>query len=240
MRTGTIQIRRSAERGAFLHGWLDTKHTFSFADYYDPQHMHFRALRVINEDVIAPGQGFGTHPHRDMEIITYILSGALEHRDSMGNREVLHAGEFQRITAGRGITHSEFNASATEPVHLMQIWLMPRERGLTPSYEQRGFADGEVLGKLRAVVTPDGRDGSLSMEQDASVWLIRLAEGQSVSHSLGSDRHAWAQVLRGTVLLNGESLSAGDGAGVSDSDMIELQHADQADKIAEVIVFDLN
>ncbi|MFO1066516.1 MAG: pirin family protein [Pirellulales bacterium] len=240
MRTGTIQIRRSAERGAFVHGWLDTKHTFSFADYYDPQHMHFRALRVINEDVIAPGQGFGTHPHRDMEIITYILSGALEHRDSMGNREVLHAGEFQRITAGQGITHSEFNASATEPVHLVQIWLMPRQRGLTPGYEQRGFEAGEVLGKFRAVVTPDGRDGSLRMEQDASVWLTRLTGGQSVSHSLESDRHAWVQVLQGSVMMNGELLSEGDGAAVSNSDTVELHHADETDKIAEVIVFDLN
>ncbi len=170
-----FRVRRAQERGHFNHGWLDTYHTFSFGDYHDPQHTHFRALRVMNEDRVKPGQGFGMHPHRDMEIVTYVLTGALEHKDSMGNGEVLRPGEFQRMSAGTGILHSEFNPSKTEPVHLYQIWLLPRRKGSTPSYEQRAFPEAEKQGRLRVVASPDGRDGSLTIGQDSSVFLSSLA-----------------------------------------------------------------
>src|SRR5688572_12925183 len=172
-----ITVRKSDERGHADHGWLNTYHTFSFASYRDPQHVHFRALRVMNEDYVAPGQGFGTHPHRDMEIVTYVLEGALEHRDSMGNGEVLRPGEFQRMSAGTGITHSEFNPSATEPVHLYQIWLFPASKGLTPSYEQRAFADSEMTGRLKLVASATGENGSLTIHQDAKIFLSKVPSG---------------------------------------------------------------
>src|SRR5436190_15809541 len=211
-----MQVRKAGERGHFDHGWLDTYHSFSFAGYHDPRHMGFRALRVMNEDRVAPGQGFGTHPHRDMEIVTYVLSGALEHKDSMGNGEVLRAGEFQRMSAGTGITHSEFNPSATEPVHLYQIWLFPEKKGIEPSYEQKRFPDDERHNRLRLVASRDAAEGSLLIHQDTRVFLSRVDTGNEVRHELAEGRYAWLQVLRGSVSLNGNDLHAGDGAAVSD------------------------
>jgi redox-sensitive bicupin YhaK (pirin superfamily) len=231
-----FQVRRGAERGHFNHGWLDTYHTFSFGDYHDPRHTHFQALRVMNEDRVKPGQGFGTHPHRDMEIVTYVLSGALEHKDSMGNGEVLRPGEFQRMSAGSGILHSEFNPSKTEPVHLYQIWLFPRQKGVTPSYEQRAFPEAEKRGRLRVVASPDGREGSLTIGQDASVFLSLLDANQRVTHELTPGRHAWLQVLRGAVDLNGNVLVAGDGVAVSDENALSVR----ATEASEVMLFDLN
>jgi quercetin 2,3-dioxygenase len=230
-----IRVRKSSERGHFDHGWLDTYHTFSFSRYYDPRHMGFRALRVINEDRVAPGQGFGTHPHRDMEIVTIVLDGALAHRDSLGSGDVLRPGELQRMTAGTGIAHSEFNASATEPVHLYQIWLLPEREGLEPSYQQRAFPEPERRNRLRLVASPDGRDGALTIRQDARLFLASLDGGEGVSHPLAPGRHAWLQVLRGDVALNGRPLSAGDGAAISD----ETPLAIRADGPAEVLLFDL-
>jgi redox-sensitive bicupin YhaK (pirin superfamily) len=229
-----IQIRRSAERGHFNHGWLDTYHTFSFAGYRDPRHRGFRALRVMNEDRVQPGQGFATHGHADMEIVTCVLAGALEHRDSMGNGAVLRPGEFQHMSAGTGIEHSEFNPSATEPVHLYQIWLFPRRAGLTPSYEQRAFPESGRQGRLQLVASPEGRDGSLTIQQDASIFLGVL-DGDPVLHDLERGRHAWVQVMRGAVDVNGQALSAGDGAAVSDESRLALTGSGTA----EVMLFDL-
>lgn len=230
-----IRVRKAAERGHFNHGWLDTSHTFSFARYYDPRQMGFRALRVINEDRVAAGRGFGTHPHEDMEIVTYVLAGALEHRDSLGTGSTIRPGELQRMTAGTGILHSEFNPSPADPVHLYQIWLLPEREGLEPSYEQRTFPAEERSNRLRLVASPDGRDGSLTIRQDARLYLANLDEGREVAHKLSPGRHAWLQVLRGGVDLNGRSLSAGDGAAVSDETSLALR----ADGPAEVLLFDL-
>jgi redox-sensitive bicupin YhaK (pirin superfamily) len=230
-----IRLRKAAERGHFNHGWLDTYHTFSFSDYHDPAQMGFRSLRVINDDRVQPGQGFGMHGHRDMEIITYVLEGALEHRDSMGNGSVLRPGELQHMTAGTGVRHSEFNPSHDLWVHLYQIWLLPRRTGLKPSYEQKAFPEEERRGRLRVVASPSGEDGSLPIQQDARIYLSTLSAGQAVSHDLQPTRHAWLQVLRGQATLNGTTLSAGDGAAVS-----EEQHLDitgQGD--AEAMLFDL-
>ncbi|WP_437227937.1 pirin family protein [Planctomicrobium sp. SH661] len=231
-----IRIRPASERGHANHGWLNAAHTFSFSSYYDPQHMGFRSLRVMNEDRVAPGQGFGTHPHRDMEIVTYVLEGALEHKDSMGNGEVLRPGEFQRMSAGTGITHSEFNPSATEPVHLYQIWLLPERKGIEPSYEQKQFPDTTLRNQLRVVASRDAREGALQIHQDASIYLSRLDSGASVSHTLPPGRHAWLQVLRGSVTLNGQLLQTSDGAAVSDESRLEIV----ADDAAEIMLFDLN
>ncbi len=230
-----IQVRRSDERGHFNHGWLDTFHTFSFSDYHDPEHTHFQSLQVMKEDRVAPGRGFGTHPHRDMEIVTYVLSGALEHRDSMGNGEVLRPGEFQRMSAGSGIKHSEFNPSSDEPVHLYQIWLFPERKGIEPSYEQKRFPDDERHNRLRLVASCDAADGSLQIHQDARIFLSRLDADQVVLHTLDAGRHAWLQVLRGDVILNGQELHAGDGAGVSDETALSIAANDDA----EVMLFDL-
>jgi redox-sensitive bicupin YhaK (pirin superfamily) len=230
-----IQVRRASERGHFDHGWLDTYHTFSFSRYYDPRHMGFRALRVINDDRIAPGRGFGTHGHEDMEIVTYVLDGALAHRDSLGTGSSIRPGELQRMTAGTGITHSEFNPSPTEPVHLYQIWLLPEREGLEPSYEQRAFPEEERRNRLRLVASPDGQGGSLSIRQDARLFLASLEEGQEVAHQLTPGRHAWLQVLRGGVSLNGSALSAGDGAAVSAESDLTIR----ADGSSEVLLFDL-
>jgi quercetin 2,3-dioxygenase len=230
-----IRVRKASERGHFDHGWLDTYHTFSFARYHDPRQMGFRALRVINEDRVGPGRGFGTHPHEDMEIVTYVLSGALAHRDSLGTGSTILPGELQRMTAGTGITHSEFNPSATEPVHLYQIWLLPDQEGLDPSYEQRAFPEDERRNRLRLVASPDGRDGSLTIRQDARLYLSTLDEGHEVSHALATARHAWMQVLRGGVDLNGLALSAGDGAAVSDESGLAIR----ADGPSELMLFDL-
>ena len=230
-----ITLRRAAERGGGDYGWLDTRHTFSFNDYHDARQMGFRALRVINEDWIAPGKGFGTHGHRDMEIVTYVLEGALAHKDSLGNGSVLRPGEFQRMTAGTGIEHSEFNPSETEPVHLYQIWLFPEKRGLVPSYDQREFPDDERNGKLRVVASPDGRDGSLTIHQNALVSLGTIAAGERISYELGPSRHAWVQVLRGSIELNGVALGVSDGAAVGEESSLALN----AKQASEVMLFDL-
>ncbi len=230
-----IRVRKASERGHFDHGWLDTYHTFSFARYYDPRHMGFRSLRVINEDRVAPGTGFGAHPHEDMEIVTYVLDGALAHRDSLGTGSTIRPGELQRMTAGTGIRHSEFNPSEAEPVHLYQIWLLPEREWLEPSYEQRAFPEEERHNRLRLVASPAGWDGSLTIRQDARLYLASLGGGREVSHELTPGRHAWLQVLRGGVGLNERSLSAGDGAAVSD----EASLAIKADGSSEVLLFDL-
>jgi quercetin 2,3-dioxygenase len=230
-----IRIRKSDERGHFDHGWLHTYHTFSFSRYYDPLHMSFRSLRVMNEDWIAPGQGFGTHGHEDMEIVTYVLEGGLAHRDSLGSGDVLRPGELQRMTAGTGISHSEFNASQTEPVHLYQIWLLPEREGLEPSYEQKAFSQDDRRDRLRLVASPDGRDGSLTIRQDARLFLGSLEQNRELVYALPADRHAWLQILRGSVEFNGFALSAGDGAAVSDETALTVRAQSQA----EVLLFDL-
>jgi redox-sensitive bicupin YhaK (pirin superfamily) len=230
-----LTIRKAHERGHANHGWLDTWHTFSFSTYQDPRHVHFRALRVMNEDTVAPGEGFGTHPHNDMEIVTYVLSGALEHKDSMGNGEVLRPGEFQRMTAGTGITHSEFNPSSTEPVHLYQIWLFPEKKGLTPSYEQKAFPATGRTNQFRLVASRDTAEGSLKIHTDAKIYLAELNKGGSVQHELASGRNAWLQVLRGGVTVNDKALSAGDGIAVSDEPSLSVEANDNA----EVMLFDL-
>lgn len=231
-----ITIRKAEDRGHADHGWLDTYHTFSFASYRDPEHMGFRSLRVMNEDVVQPGQGFGTHPHRDMEIVTYVLKGALEHKDSMGNGEVLRPGEFQRMSAGTGITHSEFNPSDSDPVHLYQIWLFPERKGIEPSYEQKRFPDDERHNQLRLVASRDAADGSLLIHQDARIFLATLDVGTQISHELTADRHAWLQVLRGAVSLNGHDLQTSDGAAISDETLLNIT----AIQPAEILLFDLN
>lgn len=230
-----IRIRKASERGHFDHGWLDTHHSFSFSRYYDPRHMGFRALRVINEDVVDPGRGFGTHPHEDMEIVTYVLEGALAHKDSLGTGSTIRPGELQRMTAGTGITHSEFNPSPDEPVHLYQIWLTPERDGLEPSYDQKAFPESERHNRLRIVASPDGADGSLSIRQDARLYLGLLDAGHAVEHAIDPGRHAWLQVLRGDVELNGNPLSAGDGAAVSEESALAIR----ASSPAEVLLFDL-
>lgn len=230
-----IQIRKAQDRGHANHGWLNAYHTFSFASYRDPRHMGFRSLRVMNEDRVAPGQGFGTHPHDNMEIVTYVLEGALEHKDSMGNGEVLRPGEFQRMTAGTGITHSEFNPSKDEPVHLYQIWLFPDQDGLKPSYEQKRFPESEQQNRLRLVASPTADDGSLLIHQDARIYLSRITKGEHVEHKLANDRHAWLQVLRGSVSLNGHSLQTSDGAAVSNEVALTIE----ATSDAEIMLFDL-
>ena len=230
-----IQIRKSGERGHFHHGWLDTFHTFSFSEYHDPRHMGFRTLRVMNEDRVAPGEGFGMHGHRDMEILTCVLSGALEHKDSLGNGEILRPGEFQRMSAGSGIRHSEFNPSSTEPVHLYQIWILPERRGLTPSYEQKRFDDIPTSGAWRVVASDDARDGSLKISQDARVYRATLPAGGSSTYEIPPQRHAWLQVMSGRVTLGGQTLTAGDGAALSDEQKVELTAAETAD----LLLFDL-
>jgi redox-sensitive bicupin YhaK (pirin superfamily) len=230
-----IRIRKSDERGRFDHGWLDTHHTFSFADYHDPAHMGFRALRVLNEDVVQPGEGFGAHPHRDMEIVTYVLSGSLEHKDDTGGGGVLWPGDVQHMTAGTGVVHSEANRSPTEPVHLYQIWLLPERRGLRPGYEQKAFPADSARNAWRIAASPDGRDGSLRVHQDATMALGALDAGGELRYNLRPGRHAWLQVVRGDVEFAGRTLTAGDGAAVSD----EAAVAVRAMGPAEVMVFDL-
>jgi len=230
-----IRIRPANERGHADHGWLSTYHTFSFDTYRDENHMGFQALRVINEDVVQPGRGFGTHPHRDMEIITYILEGALEHKDSMGNGSVIRAGDVQRMTAGTGVTHSEFNPSDEESVHLLQIWIFPNRRGLAPGYEQKTFHRADKTGVLRLVASPDGRDGSLTINQDALLYASVLEQGKRITVAVEPGRHLWVQVARGGIRLNEHELRAGDGAAVSDERQIELL----ATETCEVLVFDL-
>jgi redox-sensitive bicupin YhaK (pirin superfamily) len=230
-----ITIRKSEDRGHFDFGWLDTYHTFSFDQYYDPAHERFRGLRVINEDRVGPAHGFPSHSHRDMEIITYILSGALEHRDSMGNGSVIRPGDVQRMTAGTGVSHSEFNPSDSEPVHLLQIWILPQSVGLPPTYEEKHFTDEERRDRLRLIASSDGRDGSVTIHQDARVHAAVLEAGKTVSHVLAEDRHAWLQVARGTVRLNEMELRQGDGAAVRKERELTIAAHDQA----EVLLFDL-
>jgi redox-sensitive bicupin YhaK (pirin superfamily) len=230
-----ITIRKSEERGHFDLGWLDTYHTFSFDQYYDPAHMHFRTLRVINEDRVAAGQGFPTHSHRDMEIITYILSGILEHRDSMGNGSVIRPGDVQRMSAGTGVAHSEYNPSESEGVHLLQIWIMPRERNLPPGYEQKAFTEDERRGRWRLVASPDGRDGSVTIQQDARLYATIADANSTIEHSLDVNRSGWAQVARGTVSINDVELKQGDGAALRNESLIKLTAHDDA----EVLLFDL-
>ena len=230
-----MTIRKANERGHAEHGWLDTYHTFSFADYYDPQWMGFRDLRVINDDLVMPGMGFGTHPHRDMEIITYILSGALEHKDSMGNGRVIRPGEVQYMAAGTGVQHSEFNPSGDEAVHLLQIWIQPDTKGVKPRYGEKSFTNAPA-GKLHLVTSKTGRDGSIAIHQDADLWLARLDAGNRVTHELANGRHAWMHVAEGEVSLNGKKLSSGDAAAVSRESTLELS----ATKPSQVLLFDLN
>ena len=231
-----IRVRKATDRGHLNHGWLDTYHTFSFGDYHDPAHMHFRALRVMNEDWVAPGRGFPTHGHADMEIVTYVLAGALSHQDSIGaGGSTLRPGEFQRMTAGTGITHSEFNPSATEPVHLYQVWLIPERKGLTPSYEQKAFpADGRP-NQFRLVACPEATDGALAIRTDARIYLAALDAGAEATHAIPPGRHAWLQVLGGQVVVAGTPLAAGDGVALGDEPALTVR----ADAAAEVMLFDL-
>lgn len=230
-----ITIRRAHERGHANHGWLDSHHTFSFADYHDPAHMGFRSLRVLNDDVIQGGGGFPFHPHENMEIFSYVTEGALEHRDSMGNGSVLRRGDVQLMSAGTGVLHSEFNPQADAPTHLFQIWIRPSERGLTPNYQERRFEDADLADRLRVVVSADGRDGSLVIRQDATIYAGRLAAGVGETHELAPGRHAWLQVLSGAVALNGARLSTGDGASTNDPGPLSIS----ATEFAEVLLFDL-
>jgi hypothetical protein len=230
-----IRVRQAAERGHFDHGWLDTYHTFSFGDYYDPAYMGFRALRVINDDRVQPGQGFGMHGHRDMEIVTYVLEGALQHKDSLGNGSIIRAGQLQRMTAGTGVRHSEFNPSDKEWAHLYQIWLLPQRQGLAPSYEQRDLGKDEPQGRFRLAASPDGAEGSLTIHQDARLYLASLLPGQAVAHHIERGRAAWLQVLRGSVNISGNDLSAGAGAAATDENAVVVQAAAPS----EVLLFDL-
>lgn len=229
-----IQLRQSGERGHANHGWLDSWHTFSFADYHDPRHMGFSVLRVINEDVVAPERGFPTHPHRDMEIVTWILEGALEHKDSLGTGSVIRPGEVQRMSAGSGIRHSEFNPSPTEAVHLLQIWILPDRAGYAPSYEQTRFEDAELADRLRLVASPNGQDGSVTIHQNARIYATRFRDGE-VTHTLGAGRRAWVQVTRGALTLNGRKLAAGDGAAVEQETALRLA----GNGGSELLLFDL-
>lgn len=231
-----LTLRRADQRGHADHGWLDTWHTFSFADYYDPAHMGFRALRVINDDRVAPGQGFGTHPHRDMEILTYVLEGALEHKDSMGTGSVIRPHDVQRMSAGTGVTHSEFNGSPQEPVHLLQIWILPAQRGLTPSYEQRRFGPEEKRGRWRLIAAQDGRDGAVTVHQDVDLYATILGPGQGLDYELGPQRHAWLHVARGRATVNGQELAAGDAVSTGPGQRLAVQGGAEE---AELLLFDL-
>ena len=229
-----MELRRSHERGHANYGWLDTRHTFSFADYYDPEHMGFRSLRVINDDRVMGGEGFPTHPHRDMEIISYVVDGALEHKDSMRNGSIIRPGEVQRMRAGTGVTHSEYNHSPTEPVRFLQIWVVPERRGMKPGYDQKLFGD-ERRGRLRLVASRDGREGSVQIAQDASMFASVLQDREQVVHELADGRHAWIQIVRGAVSIDGVELSEGDGASWSEATTIEVQSIGDS----ELILFDV-
>lgn len=230
-----ITIRRAGERGHANHGWLDTHHTFSFADYHDESHMGFRDLRVLNEDRVAPGRGFPTHSHKDMEILSWVLEGELEHQDSMRNGSVIRPGELQRMSAGTGVRHSERNPSPTNPLHFLQIWILPDRDGMPPEYEQTAFPETERLGRLREVASPDGRDGSLTIHQDVRLFVANWKGGETVAYDLAPGRHAWVQAARGSVTVNGMRLEAGDGAAISGERKLELVGANEA----EALLFDL-
>jgi quercetin 2,3-dioxygenase len=235
MKTTTMTVRKANERGHANHGWLDSYHTFSFANYYDPQWMGYRSLRVINDDLVMPGMGFGTHPHRDMEIITYVLSGALEHKDSMGNGRIIRPGEVQYMAAGTGVQHSEFNPSSEEAVHLLQIWIQPDRKGTTPHYAEKSLKEAPE-GRLNLVTSKTGRDGSIAINQDADLWLGKLGEGNRVTHTLAPGRHAWVHIAEGEVSLNGKKLSGGDAVAIDEQGSVELS----ATKPSQVLLFDLN
>jgi redox-sensitive bicupin YhaK (pirin superfamily) len=228
-------IRPAAERGHANHGWLDSHHTFSFADYHDPRYMGFGPLRVINEDRVQPGKGFGTHGHRDMEIISYVLEGELAHKDSMGNGSVIRPGDVQRMSAGTGVQHSEFNNSKSELVHFLQIWLFPEKQGIAPGYEQKMFDTESKRGTLKLIASRDGRDGSVTIHQDATIYATVLGAGESVTHATTHERKLWLQVARGAVRVNGEALSAGDGAAIAYDDKITID----ATAESEVLLFDM-
>jgi redox-sensitive bicupin YhaK (pirin superfamily) len=230
-----LKIRPAGERGHAEHGWLNSYHSFSFADYYDPAHMGFRSLRVINEDRVAPGQGFGRHSHRDMEIISYVLDGALEHKDSIGTGSIIRPGDVQRMSAGTGVAHSEYNASRSEAVHFLQIWLLPNQRGMAPSYEQQTFGPEQKQGRLRVVASPDGRDGSVTLHADASLYAGLFDAGESAELELAPGRQAWVQVARGNVRVNGQALQAGDGAAITSEARVRVEGMDGG----EVLLFDL-
>ncbi len=230
-----IELRKSTDRGLADHGWLLSRHSFSFADYYDPAHMGFGPLRVINEDQVQPGKGFGTHGHRDMEIISYVLDGALEHKDSMNNGSVIRPGDVQRMSAGRGVLHSEFNPSKTERVHFLQIWIQPNVNGIAPGYEEKHFDAVSKRGRLRVVASPEGEDGSVRIHQDARLYAALLDGSEQATHTLASGRRAYVHVARGSVTVNGEALDAGDAAKITQTDRVILEHGRQA----EVLVFDL-
>jgi redox-sensitive bicupin YhaK (pirin superfamily) len=230
-----IAITRNDERGLTRIGWLDSRHTFSFGDYYEPERRGFRTLRVINEDRVRPGYGFDTHPHRDMEILSYVLDGALAHKDSMGNGSLIHRGDVQRMSAGTGVLHSEYNPSPDEPTHFLQIWLLPARRGLEPSYEQKHFTDEERRNRLRLVASPTGQDGAVKVHQDVLLYSGLLDEGAVIEKRLAAGRHAWLQVARGTIMLGGERLTAGDGAAVSEEEVLAIR----ALAPSEVLLFDL-
>jgi hypothetical protein len=230
-----IQVRKSEDRGHAKHGWLDSHHTFSFANYYDPNFTGFRDLLVINEDRVQPGQGFGKHPHRDMEIISYVLEGELAHKDSMGSGSVIRPGDVQRMSAGRGVIHSEFNHSQEKPVHFLQIWITPSKDGISPSYEEKKFSAEEKKNRLRLIVSPAGEEGSLSINQDARLYSSLLDEGKSVSYDYKPGRHGWVQVARGAIELNGTLLKEGDGAAISDVKSLQIK----AGKFSEFLLFDL-
>jgi quercetin 2,3-dioxygenase len=230
-----IRIHKSKDRGHADHGWLDSRFSFSFAEYFDPEHVQFRSLRVMNDDHIAGGAGFPTHPHRDMEIVTYVLEGALAHKDSMGNGSVIRPGDVQYMSAGTGVAHSEFNASEKEPVHMYQIWMFPDKKNYAPAYDQKHFPETDKRGKLRLVVSPDGREGSVKIRQDNELYATVLGPGETVKHDIQKDRHAYVQVARGSVELNGQKLETGDGAAISEEKLLQLTGVNDA----EVLLFDL-
>ena len=230
----TLTIRKSEDRGRANLGWLDSKHSFSFGHYRDPEHMGFGPLRVINDDRVAPGGGFPTHPHSDMEIISYVLDGALEHKDSLGTGSVIRPGDVQRMSAGSGIRHSEFNASKTDPVHFLQIWIIPERKGIAPGYEQKAFADAEKRGRLRLIGSRDGREGSVTIHRDVDLYATLLGEGDAVEHVIAPGRGGWLQVARGSVSLNGEMLAEGDGVAISTSGHLRIEGIGEA----EVLLFD--
>lgn len=230
-----LALRKSDERGHVQHGWLDSYHSFSFAEYFDPAHTSFSALRVINEDWVAPAAGFPMHGHRDMEIITYLLEGALQHRDSMGNGSIIRPGDVQRMSAGTGVTHSEFNPAADERAHLLQIWIQPNAQGVTPSYEQKAFTEADKRGRLRLIASPDGRDGSVTIHQDAYLYASVLRDGDELAHRLAPGRRAYVHIARGDIAVNGETLRAGDAAKLSDESVVSLR----GDRAGEALLFDL-
>lgn len=230
-----FEIRRAGERGTAQFGWLDSRHTFSFGQYHDPRHMGFGPLRVINEDRVQPGQGFDTHGHRDMEIISYVLEGALEHKDSLGNGSVMRPGDVQRMTAGTGVRHSEFNHSKSELVHFLQIWVLPESEGLEPGYEQKTFSEADKRGALRLIGSREGREGSVTIHQDVDVYAACLGEADEVTHRLAAGRRAWVQLARGRAEVNGTPLEAGDGVGLADQSLVALRGVSEA----EVLLFDM-